>query len=720
MKLELTPIASAYGSLAALNANFSAIEEAIENTLSRDGTTPNEMDAALDMNNNPILNVSSLRTGRLYIGGTQVSTADLVVVDGGDSLLQQPLTNSIERSAQDVYEDRVSVKDFGAVGDGTTDDTTAIQNAINACNASGRTVYFPAGTYYITSGLTINNSATTTGPLPSDYFAPKTSIQGDAGASVRIKGGTGAYTMLTITGGSVNAFVSQQTISGITFEKLDNVGQVLELNHVAYMSINDCFFSRGEIGVRLKDCVVLSFDSCYFMHADKGIYATNEGLADPNAFNFVSCVIAGNDVYGALIVGGATFTYTGGTVEGNGRDALVSYNTSNWGVKFVNSGAGGAVGANFSGTYFEHNGGIADLFIETAGTASCAHAIVGCTFNRIDSAIHTKHNVYATSTASTAVSRITLIGCGHKGFNSYTVDSARKYVQTSVSGGGLVYVGWTGAYYQSSTESPTITNELASSSSVDTAADYTWTGDHNFVQGTDPDNLSPWYDAFKVSRTADNAAIADPNVPVRGAFMVDVEVPLGTNYGEWGIIARTSVYASSTTADHVPITAQGYKYTTAGRVWGAVVEAQDFSGNSGAGILAGLEIDVFANGTTGATSRVGAQLVFGKAQSALATPLINAGIQLAPQGDSRSNAALTNGFDISIDCQNAILNFRNNASANYVMDFLYSSGFSRFIRFYSGAMPAWQHVTSGGTLGSYVGRMLINIDNDTYWIPVYG
>lgn len=41
-----------------------------------------------------------------------------------------------------------SVKDFGAVGDGATDDTTAIQNAITTCAAtSGGIVYFPPGIY---------------------------------------------------------------------------------------------------------------------------------------------------------------------------------------------------------------------------------------------------------------------------------------------------------------------------------------------------------------------------------------------------------------------------------------------------------------------------------------------------------------------------------------------------------------------------------------------
>lgn len=56
-KLTLTTIATGYGSLDALNANFDAIETAIENTLSRDGTSPNTMSANLDMNSNRILNL---------------------------------------------------------------------------------------------------------------------------------------------------------------------------------------------------------------------------------------------------------------------------------------------------------------------------------------------------------------------------------------------------------------------------------------------------------------------------------------------------------------------------------------------------------------------------------------------------------------------------------------------------------------------------------------
>lgn len=53
----------------------------------------------------------------------------------------------------------VNVRDFGATGDGATDDTAAIQAAINAALASqtSRTVYFPSGLYSISAPLTTSN-----------------------------------------------------------------------------------------------------------------------------------------------------------------------------------------------------------------------------------------------------------------------------------------------------------------------------------------------------------------------------------------------------------------------------------------------------------------------------------------------------------------------------------------------------------------------------------
>lgn len=58
--------------------------------------------------------------------------------------------------AMDARVATVNVKDpvYGALGDGATDDTAAIQAAINALPARGGTVYFPPGDYRVSAALT--------------------------------------------------------------------------------------------------------------------------------------------------------------------------------------------------------------------------------------------------------------------------------------------------------------------------------------------------------------------------------------------------------------------------------------------------------------------------------------------------------------------------------------------------------------------------------------
>jgi hypothetical protein len=53
-----------------------------------------------------------------------------------------------------------NVIDYGAEGDGETDDTSAIQDAITAAETALATVYFPSGTYKITSGIAFDASKT--------------------------------------------------------------------------------------------------------------------------------------------------------------------------------------------------------------------------------------------------------------------------------------------------------------------------------------------------------------------------------------------------------------------------------------------------------------------------------------------------------------------------------------------------------------------------------
>jgi glucan 1,3-beta-glucosidase len=49
----------------------------------------------------------------------------------------------------------LSVRSAGATGNGVTDDTTALQNAINSATSAGQVVFFDAGTYLVTRTLSI-------------------------------------------------------------------------------------------------------------------------------------------------------------------------------------------------------------------------------------------------------------------------------------------------------------------------------------------------------------------------------------------------------------------------------------------------------------------------------------------------------------------------------------------------------------------------------------
>jgi|SRR5687768_4024575 len=58
-KVTLNDITSGFASASAINANNTTIEEAFENTISRNGASPNHMNANLDMNGNMILNLAN-------------------------------------------------------------------------------------------------------------------------------------------------------------------------------------------------------------------------------------------------------------------------------------------------------------------------------------------------------------------------------------------------------------------------------------------------------------------------------------------------------------------------------------------------------------------------------------------------------------------------------------------------------------------------------------
>lgn len=120
--------------------------------------------------------------------GTTSTTATV----GNDSRLSflAAGAGATSRTLQNKLRDVISVKDFGAVGDGVTDDTVAIQAALTA--GTGKSVYLPAGTYKTTAVLNIYEGTC--------FFAEK----GTATIEVYPTGGTTSNTHgILISGNSV-------------------------------------------------------------------------------------------------------------------------------------------------------------------------------------------------------------------------------------------------------------------------------------------------------------------------------------------------------------------------------------------------------------------------------------------------------------------------------------------------------------------------------------
>lgn len=166
-KINLNSIANInYGASAAsdINNNNAALVAAVNNSVSRDGASPNQMEAAFDMNSNRIINlplpISPLEPLRLkdidlVVGGGSVNISPLPV--GGTALQYLKKTSDTDYDVSwATLPDPViptqmftNIVDYGAVGDGTTDCTAAIQAALDA----SKRIFIPAGSYKVTASL---------------------------------------------------------------------------------------------------------------------------------------------------------------------------------------------------------------------------------------------------------------------------------------------------------------------------------------------------------------------------------------------------------------------------------------------------------------------------------------------------------------------------------------------------------------------------------------
>ena len=92
-KLTLFDLASGSFTVDLLNANFALIEDALENTLSLDGTLPNSMNANLDMNSYRILNLPTAATDGEPVTLGQLTALSTLVLYTPDNHVHDYLTD---------------------------------------------------------------------------------------------------------------------------------------------------------------------------------------------------------------------------------------------------------------------------------------------------------------------------------------------------------------------------------------------------------------------------------------------------------------------------------------------------------------------------------------------------------------------------------------------------------------------------------------------------
>lgn len=160
-KLTLTDLSSLTNQTTAinqLNNNFTAIEQAIEKTLSRDGTSPNTMTASLDMNNQRILNLP-----QPVNPSEPARYGDLTgVLEGAE----QARDEAIE--ARDQIQDLIDNFDpieggsaFSTVSDGTSTATATGLDTLKFISSDG-TISITVGSDHVTHGDHVDLEVDTT------------------------------------------------------------------------------------------------------------------------------------------------------------------------------------------------------------------------------------------------------------------------------------------------------------------------------------------------------------------------------------------------------------------------------------------------------------------------------------------------------------------------------------------------------------------------------
>ncbi len=177
--------------------------------------------------------------------------------DGTTWNLIQQITNSatelvylpdgvgaVQTTAADKFKESISVKDFGAVGDGVADDTVAINAALAALSGTGEYLRMPVGTYNVSSTINIPTKTGMIGDRGAKIFALKSGFNNVTDPTDLYSSNT---MVIDMSGGTVSPFTANddQKLIGmvIEFETFD--GTVV--NAVTARNCSNVEIDRNEI-----------------------------------------------------------------------------------------------------------------------------------------------------------------------------------------------------------------------------------------------------------------------------------------------------------------------------------------------------------------------------------------------------------------------------------------------------------------------------------------
>jgi hypothetical protein len=225
-------------------------------------------------------------------------TRDLADLGGG---FIQAGSGAMQRTVESKLQDVVSVKDFGAVGDGVTDDTVAIQAALNYAIGANLPLHFGPGVFLISNQIAYTVTAANRRiHIMLDGATLKSGAL--SVANIDIDGSSHRPTFRLVGPGFVDgsALIVNPGVASGSFLVIDNCDRV---------EVADIYFSAGTYGNGKGDsaivpgqCGSVIISNCHFKGwDDHGIYFSGgaEGVTQRGRDSVVSgCVF--EDLSGAI------------------------------------------------------------------------------------------------------------------------------------------------------------------------------------------------------------------------------------------------------------------------------------------------------------------------------------------------------------------------------------------------------------------------------------